>query len=256
MTEANTLSLKNVCFSYNGVPVLEDVNLNVDSGELICIVGPNGGGKTTLLKLILGLLHPHSGEIQVLGGSPEEARQRMGYVPQHSRYDPQFPVTALDVVLMGRLGSPGLSGFLGWYRKKDRIAGYQALDELDMSDNATRPFSDLSGGQQQRILIARALCSQPKLLLLDEPTANVDPVAEERLFDILTELNKRMTILMVSHDIGFVPEIVKSVVCVNRRVLVHPTSDITGEVIKDIYGGDLRIIRHDHRCSEEGHIHG
>ncbi|MCJ7806559.1 MAG: ATP-binding cassette domain-containing protein, partial [Clostridia bacterium] len=119
-----------------------------------------------------------------------------------------------------------------------------------------RSFSELSGGQRQRVLIARALSCEPELLLLDEPTANIDPEVEEALFEILKSLNKRMTILFATHDIGFVSQLVRSVICVNRCVVVHPTSELTGEIIKDIYGGEICMIRHDHRCSEEGHEHG
>ena len=255
MSNVPVISLENVSFAHNGLPVLEDVNLTVGTRELICVVGPNGGGKTTLLKLLLGIFHPQTGKVRIFGVPPEEARHRVGYVPQHPQYDSLFPVTVLDVVLMGRLGRGGVSGLFGWYGRSDREAALRSLREVDMEEFAQRSFAALSGGQQQRVLIARALSSQPELLLLDEPTANVDPRMEEKLFTILQELNKRMTILLVSHDFGFVPEIVKSVICVNRRVLIHPTSDITGEVIKDIYGGDFRMVRHDHHCSIREQTH-
>ena len=158
-------------------------------------------------------------------------------------------MTVRDVVLMGRLG--GRWG--GPYSKADKQAAATALAEMELTELKDRPFRTLSGGQRQRLLIARALACEPDMLLLDEPTANVDLMVEQKLHEILRNLNRRMTILMVSHDLGFVSQIVESVICVNRRVLVHPTSDITGEVIKDIYGGDLHMVRHDHRCSEEGH---
>jgi len=179
----------------------------------------------------------------------------VGYMPQHLRYDPQFPVTVMDVVLMGRLGGGGLAGALGWYRRADRRAALDALAEVNLREHASRPFSDLSGGQQQRVLIARALCAGPELLLLDEPTANVDARIEAQLLEILQELNRRMAVVMVSHDLGFVLDMVRTVVCVNRRVVVHPTSELTGQVIQDIYGGDVRMVRHDHRCSAQGHEH-
>ncbi|MEA2085284.1 MAG: ABC transporter ATP-binding protein [Thermodesulfobacteriota bacterium] len=243
--------LKNVSFAFSERPVLEDVNLTIKRGEFASIVGPNGGGKTTLLKLLLGLYKPDSGEILVLGRTPTKSRFRIGYMPQHTNLDMYFPVTVMDVVLMGRLGlSLG-----GRYSKKDREAAGTALSEVEMSGAANRIFSELSGGQRQRVLIARALCSEPELLLLDEPTSNVDSEIEEAFFEILTELNQRMTILMVSHDVGFVSQVVKSVICVNRKVVVHPTTEINGTIIKDIYGGDFRMVRHDHRCSEKGHRH-
>ena len=251
VTQDRDVILKNASFAYAAQTVLEDVNLVVDRGEFASVVGPNGGGKTTLLQLLLGLLKPDAGTVQVLGTSPEEARLSVGYMPQHMQLDMQFPVTVMDVVLMGRLGRKGG----GRYSKQDREAARLALEEVRLDGLAKRLLGELSGGERQRVLIARALCCEPKLLLLDEPTANVDPRLEEVLLGILEELNKRMTILLVSHDLGFVSQVVRSVICVSRRVAVHPTSEIDGAMIKDLYGGDYRMIRHDHRCSEDGHRH-
>lgn len=254
-SEQPIVVLRDVSFAYGAAPVLEHVNLTIGPRESICIVGPNGGGKTTLLRLILGLIQPTSGEIRVFGHPPEKGRERVGYMPQHLQFDPQFPATVMDVVLMGRLGSGGIAGWFGWHGAADRRAAQAALAEVNMEKHASRPFSDLSGGQQQRVLIARALCVRPRLLLLDEPTANVDARIEAQLLEILCTLNRRMSIVMVSHDLGFVVDMVRSVVCVNRRVVVHPTSELTGEVIQDLYGGEVRMVRHDHRCSAEGHEH-
>ena len=231
--------------------MLEDVNLKVKHGEFATIVGPNGGGKTTLLRLLLGILKPVQGKIAVLGSTPEKARLRVGYMPQHADLDPQFPVTVMDVVMLGRLGRR----FGGRYSKEDRQLALKALAEVQLESMVRTAFSTLSGGQKQRALIARALCCNPEMLLLDEPTANIDPEVEENLLTILQELNQRMTILLVSHDMGFVSRVVKSVICVNRRVLIHPTSRVDGTLIKDVYGDDYCMVRHDHRCSEEGHFH-
>jgi len=232
----------------------------------VCIVGPNGGGKTTLVKLILGLLTPQRGEVRLFGQSPCRARRRVGYMPQHVQHDAQFPVTVMDIVLMGRLGQSGvaqppsavqtgghsrgrlchiLQGLLGWPKRADRRAALDALRQVGLDDFGRRPFASLSGGQRQRVLIARALSGNPDLLLLDEPTSNVDSLVEARLLDLLRELNRRMTIVMVSHDLGFVSGFVESVICVNRRVVVHPTAEITGAVIRDVYGGEVRMVRHD-----------
>lgn len=247
----NHVELKNVFFSYGKETVLEGVNIDIKKGDFAGIVGPNGGGKTTLLKLILGRLKPDKGRILVFGSEPEKSYFRIGYMPQHAYLDMLFPVSVMDVVLMGRLGR----SLGGKYSKKDRQTARLAMEEMRIEDLAGRSFSELSGGQRQRVLIARALCCEPELLLLDEPTANVDQEIEEAFFDILKSLNKRMTILIVSHDIGFISKQVKSAVCVNRCVVVHPTSEIDGTVIKDIYGGDVCMIRHDHRCGADGH-HG
>ena len=251
MSSQSDIEIINLTFSYDTVPVLEDVNLKVAHGEFATIVGPNGGGKTTLLKLLLGLLKPVHGKIEVLGSSPEKARLQVGYMPQHADLDPQFPITVMDVVLLGRLGRR----FGGRYSKKDRQLASEALEEVQLGHTARMPFSRLSGGQKQRVLIARALCCDPEMLLLDEPTANIDPEVEETLLAILQALNRRMTILLVSHDMGFVSRVVKSVICVNRRVFIHPTSQMDGTLIKDVYGSDYCMVRHDHRCSEEGHSH-
>jgi zinc transport system ATP-binding protein len=150
----------------------------------------------------------------------------------------------MDVVLMGRLGRGGILGRLGWHGRADRRAAREALAMVHLEDAAARPFAALSGGQRQRVLIARSLCSQPELLLLDEPTANVDSLVEARLFDMLRQLSGRMTVLVVSHDLGFVVNLAETVLCVNRRVVSHPTVDITGDLIKEMYGGEVRMVRH------------
>ncbi len=249
------IKIDKLYFAYQDNPVLENVNLEIEKGELASIVGPNGGGKTTLLKLILGLLKPAGGTLEVFGRAPEKARRKIGYMPQHAQLDPQFPISVLDVVLMGRLDQCGKGLFSGNYpRSAANIAG-EVLAEVGLEGSARKSFNELSGGQRQRVLIARALCSEPELLLLDEPTANIDPCSEENLYQTLTKLNRKMTILLVSHDLGFVSQIVKSVICVNRQVVIHPTSEINGNIIKEIYGGNFNLIRHDHRCDQTGHSH-
>lgn len=250
--ESPVIKITDLNFSYQEHPVLEEVNLEVSEGELGSIVGPNGGGKTTLLKLILGLLKPDSGRIEIFGESPEKARRKIGYMPQHAHLDPLFPVSVLNVVLMGQLGEQNKALFGGYTHKALKTAR-GALAEVGLGGCEKDSFQELSGGQRQRVLIARALCTEPQLLLLDEPTANIDPQSEENLYETLVRLNQRMTILLVSHDLGFVSQVVKSVICVNRRVVIHPTSTINGTLIKEIYGGDFNLVRHDHRCDKDGH---
>jgi zinc transport system ATP-binding protein len=246
----NEIILKNISFAYKQRNILENVDLVIEKGEFASIVGPNGGGKTTLLKLILGLIKPNKGQIRIFGKSPDKVRPQMGYMPQYAHLDMDFPATVMDVVLMGRLKKTTL-----WFSKKDKVKALNAIDKIGMTTFINTEFNELSGGQKQRILIARALCSNPDILLLDEPTANVDHQTEENLFSILQKLNLKMTILLVSHDLGFVSKYVKSVICVNRQVVIHPTTLINGAMIKDIYHGDLKMVRHDHRCSQEGHTH-
>jgi zinc transport system ATP-binding protein len=250
MSESRVIEFDGVSFSYNGSPVLKEVNLAVEELEFFSIVGPNGGGKTTIFKLILGLIKPDSGKVAVFGQPPVKVRSRIGYVPQHASLDPLFPVSVMDVVLMGRLGNG--RGF-GLFHGRDRAAAREALEKVELYEFSGRSFSELSGGQQQRVLIARALVSEPELLLLDEPTSNIDAAIETEFYEILSKLNEKMTVVLVTHDLGFVSRYVNSVACVNRRVVVHPTCDITGEMIHEIYGSDVHMVRHDHRCAEEGH---
>ncbi|MBU8910401.1 MAG: ABC transporter ATP-binding protein [Desulfobacterales bacterium] len=250
MHNDHEITLKNISFAYKQRNVLENVDLVIKKGEFASIVGPNGGGKTTLLKLILGLIKPDKGVIRIFGKPPDKVRQQIGYMPQYAHLDMNFPAIVMDVVLMGRLKKSNL-----WFSRKDKNEVLTAIDEVGMTAFVNTEFNELSGGQKQRILIARALCSNPAVLLLDEPTANVDHETEENLFSILQKLNSKMTILLVSHDLGFVSKYVKSVICVNRQVVIHPTTLINGAMIKDIYHGDLKMVRHDHRCSEEGHTH-
>jgi len=247
--QSTDLVLKDVNFSYNGERILQDVNLAITSGEFIGIIGPNGGGKTTLLRLILGLLTPQSGSIRVFGQPPAKSCRRIGYVPQHIQFDQRFPATVFDIVQMGQVGKNGW----GYISKQERRLVEEALESVDLAPLQKKRFSDLSGGQRQRVLIARSLASRPELLLFDEPTANVDSSSGEQVYSILEELNKRMTILVVSHDIAFVNRQITSVVCVNHQVAVHPTSNLDGTNIIDLYGHDISLVRHDHRCSKEGH---
>ncbi|MCL2623511.1 MAG: metal ABC transporter ATP-binding protein [Planctomycetaceae bacterium] len=245
----NVIEFRRVDFAYRRDRVLEDVSLAIPAGDFVAMVGPNGGGKTTMLKLMLGLLRPNRGSVTLLGRSPEQGRAAVGYTPQHLQVDMQFPISVLDVVLMGRMRR----GVSWWYSKTDRRAASDALTTMRLADKANASFRSLSGGQRQRVLIARAICGNPEILLLDEPTNNIDPSAEAVMYDILQELNERLTIIIVSHDVGVVSKIVKSVVCVNREVIVHPTSEITGAVISRLYGSEMRLIRHDHRCADHGH---
>ncbi|MBN2580869.1 MAG: ABC transporter ATP-binding protein [Pirellulales bacterium] len=250
------IELNDVTFSFGAAPVVENASFSIYPRESVCVVGPNGGGKTTLVKLILGLLQPQSGVIRVFGAAPRSARPRIGYMPQHVLFDPQFPVTVMDIVLMGRLAAAGRNRFLGWPCVADRQAAREALRFLNMEPLARRPFAALSGGQRQRVLIARALSNRPDLLLLDEPTSHVDTLGESQLLDLLRELNRRMTIVTVTHDLGFVSNLVEKVVCVNRSVVVHPTHAITGEMIHEIYGAHVRVVRHGEISDEkEEHAH-
>ncbi|GHT46499.1 ABC transporter ATP-binding protein [Planctomycetales bacterium] len=229
-----------VSFSYSGPVVVEKATFAIQAGDFVSIVGPNGGGKTTLLKLMLGLLIPQSGEIRLFEKPPQNYCTKVGYTPQFLTVDFSFPLSVLDVVLMGRICGGRL-----WYSKADKEAALNALKIMQLDNCCNESFRNLSGGQRQRVLIARAVCGEPELLLLDEPTNNIDSASEEILFDILTQLNRKMTIIMVSHDIGFVDRCVNSVVCVNRTVAVHNTAELNGKSIHDLYGHQsMKLVLH------------
>lgn len=239
------VEIKNLSFGYNaGVPVLENVSLSIASGQSGCIVGPNGGGKSTLLKLMLGLLQPDSGSIRIFGKTPGEARAKIGYMPQYHQLDASFPASVLEVALMGRVTPHTFFH----YRSKDRKAALEALNILGITDLANRSFAGLSGGQRQRVLIARALAGEPELLLLDEPTANIDPGAEELFYATLDELRKTMTVITVSHDLGFVNRETDLVICVNRNVNLHNATNFTAETADEVYHHHVNMIKHDHAC--------
>ncbi|MDR1268702.1 MAG: ABC transporter ATP-binding protein [Planctomycetaceae bacterium] len=235
-----------VSFSYETPNVVENATFVIQDGDFVSIIGPNGGGKTTLLKLMLGILQPNQGSIRLFDRPPRLNCSKVGYTPQFLSVDFSFPLSVLDVVLMGRIQT-GFSLSRLWYNQEDRNAAHRSLEILQLNGFAETPFRNLSGGQRQRVLIARAICGEPNILLLDEPTNNIDAPSEQILFDILTELNKKMTIVMVSHDIGFVSQCVKNVICVNRTVAVHSASEMNGRTIHDLYGQhEMKLVLHDH----------
>ncbi|RMF73076.1 MAG: ABC transporter ATP-binding protein [Acidobacteria bacterium] len=246
----DAVRLERVRFGYEpGRPVVEDVDLAVPDGGFAALIGPNGGGKTTLLRLIAGLLEPWSGTVRVYGRPPRAMRGAIGYVPQHVDVDARFPMPVLDAVLLGRLGAAPRPG--PWPRR-DVEAARAALAEVGLAGMETRPFAELSGGERQRVLVARAIACEPRLLLLDEPTAHVDLVAGARFQDLLARLRRRMTIVLVSHDLGVVSSLVDEVICVGRRVAVHPTADLDGAVLSELYGDGHALVAHRHDLREPG----
>ena len=226
------VEMNNVTFAYNGETALEDVNLKICQGDFMAMIGPNGGGKTTLLKLMLGLLNPDKGTVRVTGQSSQKASTSIGYVPQDVHINRSFPITALDVVLMGKL-TPKKR----WARKtsSNRQEALAALERLEMASLAEKKIGELSGGQCQRVFIARALVTQPQLLLLDEPTASIDTKGQAEFFELLKDLNQDVTIVVVSHDLLAVSRYVKSVACVNRVLHYHNQAEITGEMLEAMY---------------------
>lgn len=245
------IDIQGLHFAYESLPILEGIDLQVDDGEFLGIVGPNAGGKSTLLKLILGLLQPQAGRVRVLDQAPQHASRMLGYVPQYPSFTRDFPITVEQVVQLGRLGTKGSGSWLDALRptrltRADREAAHTALVEVEADNIATRRIGSLSGGQLQRVLLARALVGEPRILILDEPTANIDQRLESEIFDLLKRLNRRMTILVVSHDVAFISQYVTRVACINRTLACHVTDAIDGEVIQSLYGNQVRMIAHNH----------
>lgn len=235
------LELTDVAFAYGENVALTDVSLRVEPGEFLALIGPNGGGKSTLLKLALGLLEPSRGSIRVLGRRPREARTRIGYVPQFATFKHDFPISVAETVLHGRLG---LQPRWRPLTQADSKAASEAMAATDVLDLAERPITSLSGGQLQRVLIARALATNPELMLLDEPTAHVDSRSELGLFDLLARLRARMAIVIVSHDVGLVSRHVDRVACLNRSLTCHAVVPLDPGVLERLYGIPLRLVDH------------
>ncbi len=227
----DVIDIRNLSFAYNGTWILREIDLKVAKGDFVGVIGPNGGGKTTLIKLMLGLLQPTRGSITVLGKPPAEVSHRIGYVPQDIHLNRNFPVSALDVVLMGQLSPEA-----GWRLKdpKAKKAALEALARMEMEKYADFRMDALSGGQRQRVFIARALVSEPELLLLDEPTASIDMEGQAEFFHLLQDLNKAMTIIIVSHDLMLMASHVKSVACVNQHLHYHDAAAMGGHLLTDL----------------------
>jgi zinc transport system ATP-binding protein len=226
-----TIKAENLCFHYDDATILENVAFEIHAGEFIGIFGPNGGGKTTLLKLMMGFLKPHLGKITIFNQPPSLAREKMGYVPQIFELDRQFPLTVLDVVMMGCLDKSPLRSFLPNAREKAEMA----LSDMGLLDYQDRPFGSLSGGQTQRVLLARALVNGPTILLLDEPTASVDANAEEAITEKLELLKGTITLIMVTHNLQLILQKADRLLCVNRHITTYLPSEVCGHFTQGLY---------------------
>jgi len=212
--EKEILVLNEVSFAYQKKKVLHGLSLTLHELDYMAILGPNGGGKSTLLKLILGLLTPSDGEIQLFGLSPSQSRSQVGYLPQILDVDLSFPISVLEVVMMSQLKT----GCLTWFNDTDQKKARHALDQVGALHLSSRPIGNLSGGERQRVLLARALVHQPKLLILDEPTCSIDPETSLHFFEVLNHINQHTSILLVSHDIHGVSKYAKKTVYLNRHL--------------------------------------
>lgn len=230
------IAMQGVSFAYDGGGrILDGVDLSVQRGDYLAVLGPNGGGKSTLLKLLLGALTPVSGTVRVLGERPGRVVSRIGYMPQLNEAARDFPINVERVALMGLIGQTGR----GWFfSREEKRRAHEALDRVGMLEYRTRRIDRLSGGQRQRVYIARALVSDPELLLLDEPTASVDAAGRSGLLELLSELNADMTIIHVSHDLSIVAAGAHTVACVNRTLHFHDRPEITRDMLMMMYGSE------------------
>ncbi|WP_456380487.1 metal ABC transporter ATP-binding protein [Hydrogenimonas sp.] len=223
------VELRHVTFAYDGRPVLENLSCEVEKGDFLAIIGPNGGGKSTLLKLMMGIVEPQSGDVLLFGKPPSESGVVIGYVPQETGHNLDFPITVFDVVSMGSLHRRD------WLRRfgkdaKERVM--RALETVRMEKFSNRRIAELSGGQRQRVLIARALCSDPDILMLDEPTASIDFKGQREIFDLLERLNEKMTVIVVSHDMSMVMGYARHALYVHRTAVMHTIDAHTRYQIK------------------------
>lgn len=241
-TNTPAIRVKNLTVYYENNPALTDVSLDVKKGEFIGIIGPNGGGKSTLLKAILGLVPKAGGEVLIFGKTAAERRGVIGYVPQYTTLDRKFPITVFEVVKCGFI-KKGLTPFYRYSKEEEEKAG-EMLKLLGIESLARRQISALSGGEFQRMLIARAIAADPQILLLDEPTASVDANSREKIYELLSELNKKMTILLVTHDLFAISSQVKRLACLNGRLVYHGEPELNEAVVNQLYGCPVELIAH------------
>ncbi len=231
------LSISDLRFAYNGTPVLEDVSLTVNRGNYLAVLGPNGGGKTTLIKCILGLLTPQQGSVRVFGESPDRVRHRIGYVPQYATAQEAFPICVLDVVLMGAMNTASTLFTSTWRRTRANVEkARHALHMVGLDGHDQDNLRDLSGGQRQRVIVARALMGDPDLLLLDEPTANIDPQGKFCFYEFLGSLPGTITTIVVSHDLSITASPFTGIAIVNRSLRYAPGNTLNEELLAMLYG--------------------
>lgn len=250
-TTDNVIEVRDLTVYYQQVCALFNVSLSVKDKEFLGIIGPNGGGKSTLLKAILGLVTPYSGKVEIFGKSPAKALGIMGYVPQFTKFHRDFPIDVEETVLMGRLS--GKTPIFHKYSKEDMDMAHSLMDKLELYPLRKRQIGQLSGGQLQRTLIARALTVEPKILVLDEPTASLDTESKSHIYSILEGLNQDMTIIMVTHDMGAISSHVQTLACLNRQLHYHGHSELSDDLIHQLYGCPVDLIAHGipHRVLKE-----
>lgn len=244
------IEVKGLYFKYDETPILEDINFEVEENDFVGIIGPNGGGKTTFIKILVGLLKPNSGTVKIFGRAISKMSHSIGYVPQLFNFDKDFPISVMQVVLMGRLSKQNL---ISRFVNDDYNSATESLKKVGMYEFKDELIGNLSGGQKQRVLIARALSVSPKILILDEPTASVDSKAGKNFYELLHDLNENMTIIMISHDIGVVSQYVEKIACLNKNLVFHDSKEISREMLEATYQCPVDLIAHGlpHRILDE-----
>ena len=248
------INIDNIVAGYDNKIVLHDVSLDIWENDFLGIIGPNGGGKTTLLKIILGLLKPKSGSVRYFDGEKEVSTLKIGYLPQMNKIDKKFPISVREVVLSGLMAEkPRFRDFTAEQKQRaEEVIAQMGLQEL-----AKRAIGDLSGGQLQRVLLGRSMVSRPKVLILDEPNSYVDKRFESHFYNLLEEISKESSIILVSHDIGTVLSMVKNIACVNETLHYHSGADISAEWLENKYACPIELVGHGdlpHRVLKN-HIH-
>lgn len=235
----NAVEVRNVSYRRNGKEILKEINLTVKEKDFLSIIGPNGAGKTTLLRIIAGILEDYEGEVRIFGEHPKKARKFIGYVPQETNFDLSFPMTVFRAVILARY-----PGIFRAFRREDFEKALRTLEMLGIENLKDRKINELSGGELQRVLLARALVRDPKILLLDEPTSHIDFEAEKSFYDLLAELNREITIILVTHDINVVSRYTKSVACLNKKLFFHGDKDGCFDVLEELYQTPVDIVTH------------
>ncbi len=248
---SNIIQIKELSVCYGSTCALNNINLAIKKGDFLGVIGPNGGGKTTLLRVILGLIKPWKGSVVIGGNNMSLSKVKIGYVPQYTKFDRSFPIKVFDVILMGLVDKSAL--FFHRYSNRDKEMTLSIMEQIGIAGLKDRQIGQLSGGQMQKVLIARTLVQKPAILLLDEPTASMDAFSRTKIYNILRDLNREITIVVVTHDMGFVSSYVKTIACLNKKLFYHGEPALDEVLVQQVYGCPVELLAHGipHRVLKE-----